>query len=317
MKRAILALLAVCLLCGAACIRIDIHMPETTAAPNPSTQEPIPVTTQAPAAATDAPTEPPYAPDLSGLPLVFSPYEKMEEGQAEALMFTFDLDFDGTPEEIRVFLDWENDDTVITDGTRSYTFENSAMLSHVFLIDLDPDTSYANLIVCVDEASDDYVTVVLHPEGNQLVAGEKRYLYSVYDWGAGEILGYERTDFLGTRSGWRFYTGETLEPISDWQDCRTPSKEELTTEREMLIEMGILLHAATDMPCKLNGDPYSIAKGSYVYLLRYSDELGLAELCTEDGTHLDVSFTRNEDDWGYCIEGVQQDDCFDNLFYAD
>ena len=322
MKRMLVILIAAAMLLSLGCITIVLDVPKETSEPAETAGEQPTASltdacgTLAAELKTEKPSETPQA-EQTALPMVFNAYEEMESDQTEALMFTYDLDRDGTPEEIRVSLDWENDDTTITDGTRSYTFERSAMLSHVILIDLNPKTSYANLVVCIDEASDDFITVVLHPEGDKLVAGEEHYLYCIYDWDAEELLGYERTDLLGTQDGSRLYSGETLEPLSDWLDCWYPSPEKLQTNREALIENGRLLHARIDVPCLLNDEPSVIKAGSYVYLLRYSDKRGSAELCLENGTHVDVTFARNEESWGYLIEGIPQDDCFDNIFYAD
>ena len=311
MKRAVPFILCILLLCACTAAPPDepiVIIEDPTAAPvtDVPTAEPI----------VDIPvTDAPGTPDDPALPLIFHAYESMEPDATTAEMFTCDLDGDGAPEPIRVALDWEADTTTIIDGERSVTLDISAMLSHVILIDLDPATPYLDLIVCIDEASDDYVTVVLHPEGDKLLAGEEHYMYCAYDADEHEVVGWERTDLLGTGEGYRYYYGEELVPATDWLVCDAPTDEEIRTNREELIEDGVLLHTVRSVPCVIDGDPAEIPADSYVVQTCFCDEQDSTQVRLEDGRIAEIVF--DEPEWPHSIDGLPQTDYFDNLFFAD
>ena len=73
-----------------------------------------------------------------------------------------------------------------------------------------------------------------------------------------------------------------------------------------------------DLPCTVDGQPAVITKGNCLLLLRFNDSHTQAMVCTEDRSVqaiVDIDF--NEEEWLYLIDGVEQDEYFDNLFYAD
>ena len=139
----------------------------------------------------------------------------------------------------------------------------------------------------------------------------------------GGIIGYEGCDLLGTDTGERYYEGEDLTPTSEWLECWTPDQKELTEERDHLIEGGVLVHAVRDVPCVIDGDPDVIPAGSYVYRVRFCDSRDSIEVCLEDGRIAEIVFDGTEDEegeglcWPYTIDGIDQEQYFDNLFFAD
>lgn len=322
MKRMILILFCLCFLCGVSCIKIEVQLPENTSEPVQIIEATdAPTEAPSPESVIDVPTAEPAEEPTDALPQVFFAYQDMEDGATEAVMYDFDWDFDGEEESISVSLDWEADTATISDGKRSITLEISAMLVNTILIDLDPDTPYANLVVCIDEASDDYVTVVLHPEGDQIVSSEKKYIGCSLNAETCALIGWERMDLLGTGDGERVYEGEDLTPKSEWLECWTPSEEELKTERESLIEGGTLLHAVRDVPCVIDGDPDVIPAGSYVYRVRFHEARDSVEVCLEDGRIAEIVFDHAGEDeafvWPLTIDGIDQEQYFDNLLFAD
>ena len=300
---------------------------EATPAQAPQTAQvdaPIVLNTDSPASAqptadteaTPEPTaEPQYTPDLSALPMTYDVYLETEGNEKEAVMFVFDLDFDGTPEEISFKMDYDNNTTTIFDGSRSIVLEEGAELMDVYLVDLDENTPYANLIICIDMASDDYVSIELHPEGDRLVKGTVLYDRVYVDRGL--VFRDERTELLGTRSGYRRCHGEDFTPDSEWLiDDYIPTMEELTYEREDMIGMGILLHAVREVPCTINGEEATLAPGTLLYVLRFHESRTLVEVCTTDNVVAMIAFT-NVTQWPPLINGESQDKYFNNVLYAD
>jgi hypothetical protein len=267
--------------------------------------------------ATDEPTEEPTpAYDTTGLPMVYNLYEEVGFSVSEAEMFRYDIDFDGREEVISFRLDEDEDTTTILIDDQEVRFDFSSILSQVVLIDLDPETPYVNLLVEIDWGSDDYVTTELHLENDVPVKGVETGEIRIDE--EGQVIVYQRCEFLGTRFLGAVAQGESLKAdFSDWYDCYHPSDEEIREDFELLVEFGDLLHATRDIPCTINGKNAKIAKDSYVYLLRINPSEHLAEVCTIDGKVAVITYTIGEDDWPYMIDGVAQDDCFDNILHAD
>ena len=270
------------------------------------------VTVGASAAATAEPVV--ETEDESGLPIVYNVYEEVGFSVSEAEMFRRDLDGDGTEEIISFRLDQEEYSTTILIGDRSVFFDESSMLSKVILTDLDPATPWINLLVEIDYASDDFFTTEIHLENGVPVKGAQTG--AVYVSGKTQLM-FERTDFLGTRSGSCGFHGEQLTPDSDWYDCDVPFAEQLAAEHGEMIECGRLYHTVREVPCTINGKNAKIAKDSYIYMTRFNPSAKLAEVCTMDGITAFIAYSFAEDTWEYRIGGIPQDDLFDNLFYAD
>ncbi len=349
MKRLIAVMLIMMLLMpfGCSCYRLEINLGKPTEAPvapqatqqtqtEANTAETTPASTDAPQngtvlpvdAATEQPeptevpaatalpeTPKPYTPDLSLLPIDYDVYEEVGWEVNEATMFEYDIDFDGKEETVSFKYDEDAYITTITIDSKSIILPGSN-LTHVILIDLDPATPYVNLLVCIDGASDDYITTELHYVNGSIVKGVEVMNNCRWDAEEEKLMFYESSDMLGTKTGKRSYSGENLKPDTEWLEIAYEiTEEELKNNRSELIEFGDLLHLTRDLPCEVNGKPAKIAKGSYIYMLRFNDAHDTAEVRTENGIEATLRFTYK--DWTYYIDGKKVESYFDNLMFAD
>ena len=265
------------------------------------------------AAASEAASKPrPAGPFLQ-----YSIYEQPNwEHLISSVMFEADLDQDGVAEPVSFTLR-PNDAwaTAITWGQSTVTLDSDEFVSAAVL-DLDPASPFYNLLVVVDYGSDSYVTVELHPEQGRLVKG--RTIQGSWTWAEDALWFSERTDFLGTASGRRTYSGDGLRPDSPWLEMSyVPTAEELKTDREDLIEEGVLLHTVQPVPCTVDGQPDLIPADAYVYRLRFRCDDDLTEVALPDGAVAQIACTQGEHGWPYFIDGRDMLDYFDNLFFAD
>ena len=266
-----------------------------------------------PAAAAEAAPEP----QVEGPFLTYQFYEQPDwADRTRAVMFEADLDQDGVKEPVSFALDEEADATAITWGDSTVILEESALFVSAAVLDLDRASPFYNLLVMVDCGSDSYVTVELHPENGQLTRG--RTVCGSWEWADDALWFHEMTDFLGTAEGRRTYRGDDLTPDSQWLAMSyVPTAEELATEREDLIEFGVLLHTVRPVPCTVDGQPSLIPADAYVYRTRFRANDELVEVCLPDGTLAEIACTLGEHGWPYLIDGQDMVDCFDNLFFAD
>ena len=238
------------------------------------------------------------------------------EDRTQAVMFEADLDQDGVAEPISFTLDHEDRSTAITWGHSTVVLDMGDDLVEAAVLDLDAQSPFHNLLVTLDYGFDSHVTVELHPENGQLVQGA--VMHGSWEWAEDALWFFEHTDFLGTASGKRTYSGDALTPDSPWlMMCYIPTAEELAEEREDLIEFGVLLHTIRPVPCRIDGQPGIIPADSFVYRLRFRYDDDLTEVALPDGTVAEIACTQGEDGWPYLIDGVDMQDCFDNLLFAD
>ena len=326
MKKLCLLLLCAVLLFGVACIRITVNPSAFQKTEAPVVEEPTPTPSAAPIvntpteAPTDAPTaeptEAPYEPDLSLLPIQFDFPWNVSEGK----WITVDLDFDGHAETYSFRVDDEFERTTIyADGEPVCTFDHGRYIDHVIFVDLDPYTHGANLLVVIDWGSMDYITYVMRPEMGKLVE-DLEYNDGIFLTEDGMLVEWIQTDLLGTKFGTRQVAGEKLQPYSEWiESMRIPTKNDWTVDRADSIDTGLILHATRDIECTVDGQKTFIKTGTYLYPVRWNDSLTQVEVCTEDGVHamIPVELLKGEFGYDYLLYGVPQDDCFDNLLYAD
>jgi hypothetical protein len=187
------------------------------------------------------------------------------------------------------------------------------------VVDLDPASPYYNLLLTLDYGSDSPVTVELHPENGQLVRGKSIFGdYRITDDG---LRFSERTDLLGTDFGYRTYRGDQLVPDSVWLDMKPPTEAELQGDLADLIEFGTVIHCAKAVPCVIDGQAATLPAGTCLYGLRFMDpEVDLVmEVRTLEGVVARLLFYDDEDephDPDRIYTG-EQDEYFDNLFWAD
>lgn len=307
MKRFWIGLFCILLALGTAC---------APGAKNPAAKTDFPAVTDAGAEEPPSHSPEPEQPAGPELPLVFNLYDAYGFSAVEGTMFEYDFDRDGTPEPITFSLDPEADTTTIAAGEQSVTLGVSSMLDSAILLDLDPESPRLNLLVVIDEASDDYVTTELHLENGALTAGPVTYGRAA--WADGKLKVCEPFDLLGTMIGERVYGGDSMEPESDWialTDALT--EEELNESFDDLKEFGTLLHTAHRLPCETDGAQAWIAEDSYVYCRRARVDRTEAELVTLDGVVAVIRPVYDSETETYRIDGVNVEDYFDNLFYAD
>ena len=274
----------------------------------------------APAPATDAPAAT-DAPQPEEAPPALRSLQRYEFGDlAEGPMFSFDLDQDGVAETFSYALrpddDWatailmDDNRIVLADGDEPVWAE---------IVDLDPESPYYNLLMVLDYGSDSYGTVELHPENGQLVRGKSIFGdYRITDDG---LRFSERTDLLGTDFGYRTYRGDQLVPDSVWLDMKPPTEAELQGDLADLIEFGTVIHCAKAVPCVIDGQAATLPAGTCLYGLRFMDpEVDLVmEVRTLEGVVARLLFYDDEDephDPDRIYTG-EQDEYFDNLFWAD
>ena len=328
MKRTILFLLCALLTLSVACIQIIPKDPDPTAEPVAQVTEPVEITPAPTEAVVEVPTETPGEPateapseptgtencDKLGLPMEYDVYEEVGWNVSEAEMFRCDLDEDGKEERVSFRLDEENDTTRIMVDELSIELDVSCMLERVILCDLDPTVPGLNLLVVIDEASDDLITTEVHLDNGKLVKGTViGYGISA---GNGKLYLSRGTDLLGTKDGVDTCSGMSLTPDTGWFTCWTPTDDEIIENRDELIEYGVLLHTVREVPCTINGSPAKLAKDVCVYMTGFNEDL-LVEVCTLDGKTAQIQFEMTDDGWPYTIDGVSQEEYFDNLFFAD
>ena len=242
-------------------------------------------------------------------------WESLEEG----VMFSFDLDQDGTEEEISFRLrpddEWA---TAITWGNSTAVLHIGDEFIKAEVADLDPASPYYNLLVVTDYGSGSYVTVELHPENGQLKEGTM--IYGSYAWKEGSLVFYEDTHLLGYGTGMRTYHGDELIPDSEWLTMTTiPTEEGLEKERDYFISMGILLHAIRPVPCLIGGQQAEIPADTYIYRLRFTEteDVGIVEVKGLDGTVAEIHVAFDEVILPYQIDSLDYDSYFDNIDYSD
>lgn len=270
-------------------------VPEPEPAPGP---EPEPE----PAPEPDCPV---VVPDLSGLPIEVNSYLQFGEYPTKGHLFTFDLDYDRTPEEISFTTDYQEGTITVFAGDRSIVIERAADEFSFILIDLDPETPYANVIAVIDG-----VTFVLRPEGDQLM--DNVFSGTVY-CDNGVLYRDEPFLLLGARSGFCACSGEDLTPEGDWwQDDYIPTEDEIEDEFDYLADASILLQVIRDLPCWIDEEEAVLSKGTYLYVLGIDPIAKSVKVATTDGVEAIITFT-GDDDLGYSINDVSQEEYFKAL----
>lgn len=260
----------------------------------------------------------------SGLPLFFNYFDSFDSGETEfedwpkeGVMFNYDFDGDGETEDISYRItSGEEYGVDILFENQTYRLERVDFYGAA-LMDLDPESPYLNLLVVVDEGSDDYVTAELHLEDGKLTEGP--IVYAEYYYEDGKLLFWERTEVLGTNFGARYRSGDQLLPENDWLDLYyTPTEEELSNEEELseLIEYGIVLEVIRELPCEIDGISDFLNDGDYLYAVRFKADGTAVECRTLSGEKV-IIYGENESGWEFTINGEGQDYYFSNIQYFD
>ncbi len=275
--------------------------PEPTEKPA-SEPEPTPASAPEPE---PAPERTVVVPDLSELPIEVNSYLQFGEYPMEGHLFTFDLDYDGTPEDISFKADYQEGTITVLAENRSIVIERAAGEFSFILIDLDPETPYANVIAVIDG-----FTFVLHPEEDQLV---DRVSSGIVYCDDGVLYRDESFLLLGARSGFCVCSGEDLAPEGDWwQDDYIPTEDEIEDEFDYLADASILLQVIRDLPCWIDEEETVLPKGTYLYVLGIDPVAKSVKVATTDGVEAIIVFT-GDDDLGYSINDIPQEQYFKAL----
>ena len=265
--------------------------------------------------------------DPDALPGVFKFWDYDEQigdrtAPREGVLFRCDFDGDGKKEEITYEIKKSSICISVLGQTTEIKFDTSHTyadgLNRAILVDLDPESPILNLVLVYYSWEHGCDSIELHMEKGKLKKGTHVSAgWASLDAERNVLVMEENTELLGTQQGTRTYSGDGMQPDSEWLTLVDGVTEQgLMTNREELIEAGKLLHLIRDLPCTVDGKAAVIPAGSCVYVLRYHASETKAEIRTEDGT-VTATLTVKKTTDDFLIDRVSQDAYFDNLFYAD
>lgn len=285
-------------------------------------QEPLPTVTPevaAPAAEEIvAPWEPQRAWEDTGLTGVLwsadVPYST--DWQQEQLFLAADFDGDGKEESVFAGpIDTETDCLFFRVGEMTEETEIYCVLSVAVVRLCEGETP--RLLVCGDFGSDDYMTYVFSI-GTGIIVFEDMIEAGMMTEGR-DLFFCERYECLGTRTGVRAYAGNPLMPVSETLvPSMIPTEEQLVSERETLIDSGILLKSKVDLTVKdETGAESVLPKGTYLYLVSFNETLDQIRVKTEEGALYVMETKLPNGGWVMTVNGLPEDMCFSNVSYAD
>jgi hypothetical protein len=243
-------------------------------------------------------------------------YESGQDGSSfEAsysdTMFTCDLDGDGAEEEISYHSE-AYDRVTVTAGDVVITIPDEwgiLGIRNAFVVDLDPESSRLHLAIIAFTDYDGDKSFLLHLENGELTVDFKGHGNLYFDE---EQLFFadEATEVLGTRGpGCRALIGDSLTPDSEWYECRP------NAGLNRYYRNADPLRLKRDLPCTIDGVETVIPKGSDIY---YYGILVSEEACkvkTSDGRIAIVKLEKTGSWPVFNIDGIPQDDYFENLEY--
>lgn len=248
-----------------------------------------------------------------------------------------DLDGDGDKESLtwqRESIDEYDECAVltITDGADSFEYRTDVLYqSAVYLTDMDAD-GRVEIFISGDEMSDDYVTVALHYADGAFELlqfadcrrGENTG--ELLDYGYGEVTAIDGNtvqltgsqDMLGT-----YFCVRTLSLVDDvfefvddglWHVCGDFEDAEMW---EYLVLRPLKPIPATFVNEDGTETEGEIAEGE-PFKVTASDKTSLLWFITEDGRTGYFGIEPNEErGWGYLVEGMNEEELFEMLPYAD
>ena len=179
------------------------------------------------------------------------------------------------------------------------------------------DGGAVKLLICGDYGSDDYMTYVFGVVGDTLTMEDM--MEARFATEGDTLLFHERYECLGTRDGVRAYAGDPLQPVTETlTSADIPTEEELATDREALIDMGILLKSKVELTAVgEDGTETTLPSGTYLYLVSFLETLERIWVKTEEGTLYSLETKLPMGGWVMTVNGLPEDMCFSNLSYAD
>ncbi len=247
-----------------------------------------------------------------------------------------DLDGDGTPEQVSWAMVRENEYdayltfTVRPAGSGATTYRTDIIQAEaVCALDLDGDGA-VELLASGDVMSDDYYTwclryrngamyEVLFPDGNR---GKNDDAY--YKYGYGRITGVDGSrltlcgsqDVLGTWFGCR--TVE-LAPSGHFEFCDAGFWIRQIDDADLAdLWRYAALTTTVELPYMGEDGQAGVLPPGTKLLIRASDKRETAWFTTSGMVNGRLSISRNEEQgWGWMVDGIPEEDCFEYVLYAD
>jgi len=226
-----------------------------------------------------------------------------------------DLDGDGEAETVSILVDDERHTTTvtITDGSAVLTNEIEVALCGptCHLGDALTGDGSVELYLSGDMASDDYATEIYRLSDGRL---ERTELYGTVESadGSGLVTVNTVVNVLGTYGATCQYRMEddfTFAPATPYTISRYDG--DWADRKLTLIRDGFPALPADQS----DSEPVALPAGTRL-MLTETDEQSYAILERADGALFRVEVSRAQDDWRWSIDGVFEEDWFDNLSYA-
>ena len=247
-----------------------------------------------------------------------------------------DLDGDGTDETLTWAMEPGEYDEAMTltvtgaDGA-PIEYETDILWGEaVYVVDLDGDGAQ-EVLMSGDEMSDDYVTYCLHYAGGALHEvlfpdcgrGENNRGY--YRTGYGRItgIGDNRLTLAGSQDVLGTWFASRTVALTPWDrfeffDAGLWERELGDTSDPDLWGYGALtLKVSLAFLDLQDGSTGTLEPGSQL-LVYASDKREFARFIARDGTNGALSISPDyERGWGWLVDGIPEEDCFEQVFYAD
>lgn len=271
---------------------------------------------------------------LSALPVLAEANGPAQLSEGEVL--AVDLDGDGVAESLRWdMVPGEYDEnltlTVANPGGAEISYATDIIWgSAVTVLDLDGD-GLTEILVSGDVMSDDYSTwclrltegafyEVLFPDGSRGDNTDGYYKQGygrVIAAGDGRVTLSGSQDILGTWFGTRTLA---LTPYDrfEFDDAGLWMRDLEGLDSEALWEYGALTVAAPLSYADLWGNPAGTLEPGEKILIYASDKREVACFATRDGLNGALSISPDyERGWGWLVDGIPEEDCFEYVPYAD
>ena len=238
----------------------------------------------------------------------------------EGQLFLYDVDGDGSWDPISFGTDDEGELVIRIGEIEAYFPEagKGAILREAILLNTHDSTGDLTLALEIKDRQIDYTTVCVLRIKN----GKKAHT-SYPDCSMrlvdGEVYFTEWCYVLGSISGTSLRQGALLRRVPPgWVETGVLDRVQNRT-REEQIEFHDLIKVVRNLPCTIKDAPAVIEAGTWVYVLRWNGTRIVIR--TEDGREatLEVQTERSDDGFDiarYLIDGVDAEDCFDNLDMA-
>ena len=255
----------------------------------------------------------------------------------EGVTAAADLDGDGASERVSWTMAPRDEyDSCLTFAVQNAAGEAQAYASDilsfgtVYILDLDGDGKL-EVLLTGDAMSDDYITCCLHYSNGALHevlfpdCGRNAGSDGYYKWGYGLISGITGNlvslegsqDILGT---WMATRMVTLTPYERFEFCDSGLWEMKVSDPEEIDELWQYRALTVSAPVAYAGVGGSasgtLQRGERI-LVYATDKDSRAWFMTRDGARGVLSLSRNYEGWGWLVNGVPENECFEYVPYAD